>query len=72
MRNWDSEWAVLSATERAAFREKSDATAALTRVFARYGAPDMELIARAETAESRWAAARAACDRFIAEFRKVA
>jgi hypothetical protein len=71
-RDWDSEWAVLSDAERAAFKALSKAQAELTGVFARYGAPDLELLGRVEKARATWEAAKAKNAQFIADFRKAA
>lgn len=71
-RDWDAEWEVLVKRERNTFRVRNAAFGELMPIFARYGAPDMELLARMEAADKAWKHAKAACDEFIADYRRAA
>ena len=68
-RDWDAEWHPLIEAERTAFQEMLDAQGPVTAIFARTGAPDMDLLDAAEVARDRWKMASAAVDKFIADFR---
>lgn len=71
-RNWDDKWDVLLRRERATFQIRNAAFAEVMPIFAHYGAPDMELLERMQASDTAWKLAKAACDAFIAGYRRAA